>query len=460
MAITRTLPTVAQLGVDLRDDDAVWVRSAWCLEGDDAWRLRMLEVVAGSKPPGWEEMAWTYPSVSFFAQELPGEAVGDWLEQSKVTNDEGWEHALGQPTDRLNWERRESHAQSGYEVVEWQIITGWDYPSCENIGLLKMDFLGLRNLTVIGDAIDNIKTNRGEDIDLDRLGVDDPETYKMLGRGDTLGVFQLDGGPMRDLLRRMQPTLFADIVAVGALYRPGPMGMNAHNDYADRKNNKQKVTPIHPQLEEPLREILGDTYGLIVYQEQIMLIGQEVAGYSMGRADVLRRAMGKKKKEVLDQEYEGFHAGMRSSERIPGGFSDDAVKALWDTNLPFAGYAFNKSHAAAYGLISYWTAFLKANYTPEYMAALLTSVGDNKDKSAIYLSECRRLGIKVLPPDVNESTLCFAAVGNDIRFGMGAVRNVGANVVESIMKSREEKGRYSSFADFLASPSWWPATSG
>jgi DNA polymerase-3 subunit alpha len=340
------------------------------------------------------------------------------------------------------------------------IITGWDYPSCENIGLLKMDFLGLRNLTVIGDAIDNIKTNRGEDIDLDRLGVDDPETYKMLGRGDTLGVFQLDGGPMRDLLRRMQPTLFADIVAVGALYRPGPMGMNAHNDYADRKNNKQKVTPIHPQLEEPLREILGDTYGLIVYQEQIMLIGQEVAGYSMGRADVLRRAMGKKKKEVLDQEYEGFHAGMRSSERIPGGFSDDAVKALWDTNLPFAGYAFNKSHAAAYGLISYWTAFLKANYTPEYMAALLTSVGDNKDKSAIYLSECRRLGIKVLPPDVNESTLRFAAVGNDIRFGMGAVRNVGANVVESIMKSREEKGKYSSFADFLASPSWWPATSG
>jgi DNA polymerase-3 subunit alpha len=329
------------------------------------------------------------------------------------------------------------------------IITGWDYPSCENIGLLKMDFLGLRNLTVIGDAIDNIKTNRGEDIDLDRLGVDDPETYKMLGRGDTLGVFQLDGGPMRDLLRRMQPTLFDDIVAVGALYRPGPMGMNAHNDYADRKNNKQKVTPIHPQLEEPLREILGDTYGLIVYQEQIMLIGQEVAGYSMGRADVLRRAMGKKKKEVLDQEYEGFHAGMRSSERIPGGFSDEAVKALWDTILPFAGYAFNKSHAAAYGLISYWTAFLKANYTPEYMAALLTSVGDNKDKSAIYLSECRRLGIKVLPPDVNESTLRFAAVGNDIRFGMGAVRNVGGNVVESIMKSREEKGKYSSFTDFL-----------
>jgi DNA polymerase-3 subunit alpha len=329
------------------------------------------------------------------------------------------------------------------------LITGWDYPSCENIGLLKMDFLGLRNLTVIGDAIDNIKTNRGQDVDLDTLSVDDPETYKLLSRGDTLGVFQLDGGPMRDLLRRMQPTVFDDIVAVGALYRPGPMGMNAHNDYADRKNNRQKVTPIHPQLEEPLREILGDTYGLIVYQEQIMLIGQEVAGYSMGRADVLRRAMGKKKKEVLDQEYEGFHAGMLASERVPGGFSGDAVKALWDTILPFAGYAFNKSHAAAYGLISYWTAYLKANFTAEYMAALLTSVGDNKDKSAIYLSECRRLGIKVLPPDVNESALRFAAVGNDIRFGMGAVRNVGANVVDSIIKTRTEKGKYSTFTDFL-----------
>ncbi|OXM73535.1 MULTISPECIES: DNA polymerase III subunit alpha [Amycolatopsis] len=329
------------------------------------------------------------------------------------------------------------------------IITGWDYPSCEAIGLLKMDFLGLRNLTVIGDAIDNIKANRGIEIDLDTLGVDDPETYKLLSRGDTLGVFQLDGGPMRDLLRRMQPTVFDDIVAVGALYRPGPMGMNAHNDYADRKNNRQQVKPIHPQLEEPLKEILADTYGLIVYQEQIMHIAQKVAGYSMGRADVLRRAMGKKKKEVLDKEFEGFAAGMKASDLVPGGFSDEAIQALWDTILPFAGYAFNKSHAAAYGLVSYWTAYLKANFTAEYMAALLTSVGDNKDKSAVYLSECRRLGIKVLPPDVNESGQRFAAVGNDIRFGMGAVRNVGANVVESIIKTRQEKGKYTSFTDFL-----------
>ncbi|MCO1574921.1 DNA polymerase III subunit alpha [Crossiella sp. SN42] len=324
------------------------------------------------------------------------------------------------------------------------IITGWDYPSCENLGLLKMDFLGLRNLTVMGDAIDNVKANRGQDIDLDTLALDDKTTYELLSRGDTLGVFQLDGGPMRDLLRRMQPNAFEDIVAVGALYRPGPMGMNAHNDYADRKNKRQEVKPIHPELEEPLREILSETYGLIVYQEQIMFIAQKVAGYSMGRADVLRKAMGKKKQEVLEKEFEGFHAGMQAN-----GFSDEAVKALWDTILPFAGYAFNKSHAAAYGLVSYWTAYLKANYRAEYMAALLTSVGDNKDKSAVYLSECRRLGIKVLPPDVNESALRFSAVGTDIRFGLGAIRNVGANVVESIITTREKKGKYSSFTDFL-----------
>ena len=324
------------------------------------------------------------------------------------------------------------------------IITGWDYPSCEAIGLLKMDFLGLRNLTVMGDALENIKANRGEDIDLDALTLDNKSTYELLGRGDTLGVFQLDGGAMRDLLRRMQPTGFEDIVAVNALYRPGPMGMNAHNDYADRKNGRQEVKPIHETLREPLKEILAETYGLIVYQEQIMFIAQKVASYSMGRADVLRKAMGKKKKEVLEKEYAGFRQGM-----LDNNYPQEAVDALWETILPFAGYAFNKSHAACYALIGYWTAYLKANYQAEYMAALLTSVGDNKDKSAVYLSECRRLGAKVLPPDVNESTLQFSAVGTDIRFGLGAIRNVGANVVESIIATRKKKGRYTSFTDFL-----------
>lgn len=201
------------------------------------------------------------------------------------------------------------------------IITGWDYPSCEAIGLLKMDFLGLRNLTIIGDALDNIKANRGIDLDLESVPLDDKATYELLGRGDTLGVFQLDGGPMRDLLRRMQPTEFNDIVAVLALYRPGPMGMNAHNDYADRKNGRQPIKPIHPELEEPLREILSETYGLIVYQEQIMFIAQKVASYTMGKADALRKAMGKKKLEVLEAEYKGFYEGMTAN-----GFSEKAVK--------------------------------------------------------------------------------------------------------------------------------------
>ena len=324
------------------------------------------------------------------------------------------------------------------------IITGWDYPSCEAIGLLKMDFLGLRNLTIIGDALENIKANRGIDLDLESVPLDDKATYELLGRGDTLGVFQLDGGPMRDLLRRMQPTEFNDIVAVLALYRPGPMGMNAHNDYADRKNNRQAIKPIHPELEEPLREILSETYGLIVYQEQIMLIAQKVASYTMGKADALRKAMGKKKLEVLEAEYKGFCEGMTAN-----GFSEKAVKALWDTILPFAGYAFNKSHAAGYGLVSYWTAYLKANYPAEYMAGLLTSVGDDKDKAAVYLADCRKLGITVLPPDVNESLVNFASVGKDIRFGLGAVRNVGANVVGSLIKTRSEKSKFTDFSDYL-----------
>ena len=270
------------------------------------------------------------------------------------------------------------------------------------------------------------------------------KAYELLARGDTLGVFQLDGGPMRALLRSMKPDNFEDISAVIALYRPGPMGANSHNDYADRKNNRKPVIPIHPELAEPLAEILGDTYGLIVYQEQVMAIAQHVAGYSLGQADLLRRAMGKKKKSELDAQYERFSAGM--AERS---FSPAAIKTLWDILLPFSDYAFNKAHSAAYGMLSYWTAYLKANYPAEYMAALLTSVGDDKDKMAIYLAECRAMGIKVLPPDVNASEKNFAPVGTDIRFGLSAVRNVGTGVVASIVASRRDKGEYTDFYDFL-----------
>ncbi|MGD7003252.1 DNA polymerase III subunit alpha [Corynebacterium halotolerans] len=336
------------------------------------------------------------------------------------------------------------HVPMWKRPADGALITGWDYPACEAIGLLKMDFLGLRNLTVIGDAIDNIKKNRGEDIDLENLDVVDDETYKLLGRGETLGVFQLDGGGMQELLKRMQPTGFNDIVAALALYRPGPMGVNAHLNYADRKNGRKPIEPIHPELEDALKEILDETYGLIVYQEQIMKISQKVANYTAGQADGFRKAMGKKKPEVLEKEFVTFEGGMKEN-----GYSKEAIKTLWDTILPFAGYAFNKSHAAGYGLVSFWTAYLKAHYAPEYMAALLTSVADKKDKSAIYLSDCRHLGIRVLSPDVNESDNDFMAVGEDIRFGLGAIRNVGSDVVASIVATREQKGHFRDFSDYL-----------
>ena len=324
------------------------------------------------------------------------------------------------------------------------VITQFDMGACEALGLLKMDFLGLRNLTVLDDCLAHIQLNRGETVVLEDLPLHDEATFALLSRGDTLGVFQLDGGPMRALLRSMQPDSFEDISAVLALYRPGPMGANAHNEYADRKNSRKPVVPIHPELAEPLEEILGDTYGLIVYQEQVMAIAQKLAGYSLGNADLLRRAMGKKKKEILDKEYVPFRDGMQAN-----GFSEGAIQTLWDILVPFSDYAFNKAHTAGYGLVSFWTAYLKANYPQEYMAALLTSVKDDKDKSAVYLNECRRMGIKVLPPDVNDSDFDFTPRDSDIRFGLSAVRNVGANVVDSIIATRRARGRFADFMDFI-----------
>ena len=324
-----------------------------------------------------------------------------------------------------------------------QIVTQFDYPSCESLGLIKMDFLGLRNLTIISDALANIRMNRGEELVLEDLALDDRPSYDLLTRGDSLGVFQLDGGPMRALMRLMKPDNFGDISALIALYRPGPMGANSHTNYALRKNGLQEITPIHPEFADSLKDILEESYGLIIYQEQVMAIAQRVAGFSLGQADILRRAMGKKKKSELDKQFEGFQGGMHAN-----GYSDGAVNALWEILLPFSDYAFNKAHSAAYGVISYWTAYLKAHYPAEYMAALLTSVGDSKDKMALYLNECRRMGIKVLPPDVRESINFFAAVGEDIRFGLGAVRNVGSNVVEGIVQGRQEEN-FTSFHDFL-----------
>ncbi|MDA8580001.1 DNA polymerase III subunit alpha [Pontimonas sp.] len=325
-----------------------------------------------------------------------------------------------------------------------QIVTQFDFPSSEALGLVKMDFLSLRNLTIIDDALDNIELNRGHRPVLEDLTLDDSAAYELMSRGDTLGVFQLDGGPMRSLLRLLKPDSFEDVSAVLALYRPGPMGADSHTNYALRKNGQQDITPLHPELAEALEGILGGTYGLIVYQEQVMEIAQKLAGYTLAQADLLRRAMGKKKKAELDIQFEAFREGMRNN-----GFSDASITALWEVLVPFSDYAFNKAHSAAYGMISYWTAYLKAHFPAEYMAALLTSVSDQKDKSAVYLNECRRMGIQVLPPDVNESIATFSAVGEDIRFGLAAIRNVGVGVVDLIRSSREEKGAFVSFHDFV-----------
>ncbi|MFE5596869.1 DNA polymerase III subunit alpha [Streptomyces sp. NPDC056549] len=331
-------------------------------------------------------------------------------------------------------------------------ITGFDYPSCENMGLVKMDFLGLRNLGVIDQAIQNVRENRGIHITTDTIPqdgarpipLDDPTTFQLLARGDTFGVFQLDGGGMRTLLKLMEPTRFEDIAAALALYRPGPMAANAHTNYAHRKTGRQKIEPIHPELCDALEPILGNTFHLLIYQEQIMAIARQLAGYTLGGADLLRRAMGKKKPEVLAAEWDKFSEGMRSN-----GYSDESVKALWDVMLPFSGYAFNKSHTAGYGLVSYWTAYLKANHPAEYMAALLTSVGDDKDKAAVYLADARKMGVQVLQPDINESVADFTAVGEDVRFGLRSVRNVGEGVIESLVAARKAKGKYTSFPDFL-----------
>ncbi len=325
------------------------------------------------------------------------------------------------------------------------IVTQFDQPPLEKLGLLKMDFLGLRNLTVIDDALENIRNNGKTPPVLEELDLDaDQRAYDLLSAGDTLGVFQLDGDNMRTLLRLLRPTEFEHISAAIALYRPGPMGENSHTNYALRKNGRQANEPIHPTLREPLAEILDPTYGLIIYQEQVMAAAQKVAGYSLAEADILRKAMGKKDEAELKKLFESFSAGM-----VANGFEMEAVNRLWETLLPFAGYAFNKAHSACYGVISYWTAYLKANFPSEYMAALLTSVGDSKDKLGVYLSECRKQGIKVLSPDVNESFGNFSAVGVDIRFGLNAVKNVGGNVVEGIIQARREKGAFTSFTDFL-----------
>ena len=336
--------------------------------------------------------------------------------------------------------------ESGGDIENAPIVTQYEMHGVEELGLLKMDVLGLRNLDVVELALDLIAANAGERPDIDEVPLDDPKVYEMLRRGDSIGVFQLEGGPVRALMRALAPTSFEDIAALIALYRPGPMAANMHYDYADRKNGRKPITYLHPDM----AEILEDTYGLIIFQESLMRVAQKFAGYSLEEADNLRKACGKKIRELIAAERENFVAGCERT-----GYGRQLGTTLFDLIEPFADYAFNKSHSYGYGMVSYWTAWLKANHPVEYLAALLTSVKDDKDKTAVYLAECRALGVEVLVPDINVSASDFIAIRGQgeqgrgaIPFGLSAIRNVGEGLVERIIGERENGGPFRDFYDF------------
>ena len=335
--------------------------------------------------------------------------------------------------------------ESGQDPEDAPIVTQYEMHGVEDLGLLKMDFLGLRNLDVIEDTLALIRETRGIEVDIDSVPLDDPATYELLQRADTIGVFQLEGGPMRALIRSLAPTAFEDVAALVALYRPGPMAANMHNDYADRKNGRKPVEYEHPVLED----VLGDTYGLMIYQESVMRVAQQVAGYSLAEADNLRKACGKKIRELIAKEREKFVDGCEAT-----GYDRALGTRLFDIIEPFADYAFNKSHAYGYGLVAYQTAYLKAHHPTEYLAALLTSVKHDLEKAGVYLAECRTMGVDVLVPDINVSSSDFTAiVGEDggagsIPFGLSAVRNVGEGLVALIVAERDENGPFADFIDF------------
>ena len=329
--------------------------------------------------------------------------------------------------------------EPGADPADAPIVTQYEMHGVEELGLLKMDFLGLRNLSVIERALDLVEESRGVRPDIDNIPLDDEPTFEMLRQGRSVGVFQLEGGPMRSLMRALAPTCFDDVAALVALYRPGPMASNMHNDYADRKNGRKPIRCVHPELEE----LLADTQGLMIYQEQVMRVAQRFAGYSLEEADNLRKACAKKVRALIAKERVKFVEGCERK-----GYGSQLGTKLFDMIEPFADYAFPKAHAYAYGLISYQTAWLKANHAVEYMAALLTSVKDDKDRTAVYLAECRALGIEVLVPDVNLSSSDFAARDRCIPFGLSAVRNVGEGLVERVVTEREGNGAFADFYDF------------
>ncbi len=326
-----------------------------------------------------------------------------------------------------------------YKTNRDEITTQYDMNALERIGLLKMDFLGLTTLTVLHDTVAMIERNRGVKVDLDSLTLDDADTYKLFTRGDTTAIFQFESHGMRDILRRYQPTRIEDLTALNALYRPGPIQGGMIDDFINRKHGKKKVAFDLPQL----KDILEETYGVILYQEQVMQIANRLANFSLGEADILRRAMGKKKKEEMAAQRAKFMAGC-AGNKIP----EKKAEGIFNLMEEFAGYGFNKSHSCAYALLAYQTAYLKTHYPVEFIAALLTSETGNADKAVKYINEARGMSIKILPPDVNESDLYFTPIGEAIRFGLAAIKNVGENTAKAICDARATGGRFKSLYDF------------
>lgn len=318
-------------------------------------------------------------------------------------------------------------------------VTQYDKDNIEELGLLKMDFLGLRTLTVMNDALELIKKNRGLSIDLDAIPLDDKAACQLLQKGDTAGVFQLESEGITRLVMDLKPSHFEDLIPLVALYRPGPLGSGMVEDFIKRRHGEKEVTYLHPLLEP----ILKDTFGVILYQEQVMQIASAMGGFSLGQADLMRRAMGKKKESVLKAQRASFMEGALSN-----GIDEDVAKEVFDLLVYFAGYGFNKSHSAAYAYIAYQTAYLKAHYFPEFLAATMTSFMGNPLKLTFYINECKKHGVPVLGPDINASERGFAVQEGAIRFGLGGIKQVGDNAIEALIKERQLHGRYSSLLDF------------
>ena len=328
-----------------------------------------------------------------------------------------------------------------YKSNKEEVTTQYDMNALERIGLLKMDFLGLTTLTVLDDAVHMIEQNRGKRIALAELPLDDKGTYAIFGRGETTGIFQFESHGMREILRRYQPERLEDLTALNALYRPGPIQGGMIDDFIARKHGKKKVTYDLAALEE----ILSETYGVILYQEQVMQIANRLAGFSLGEADILRRAMGKKKREEMAAQKEKFLAGC-AERKVPA----KKAEKIFDLMAEFAGYGFNKSHSCAYALLAYQTAYLKVHYPVEFMAAMLTAESGNTEKVVKYINEARGMGISVLPPDVHESSLYFTPVGEDVRFGLAAIKNVGENTAKAICEARGKRGNFLNIYGFCS----------